>query len=499
MVDLLPPSLRAALPGAERASPSPVPFRLVSNGEHSPQPQSVALAEAAARLAERAGASAKRLGQTTADFLRGPQGFAGAFAAMNEAFGEAFRVGAVELDDPDAAEARADGLRGQFVFDDQVHFLREDADPVLFEPLTGMIGIAADLLDLPRGADTDLERIRFAHFLKEVYLDSDTKVSLLSGAPAENPDGAMLTNDMMIAAREAVNTAVGGRRLLSHCVIAPGHPGWLEEIDRVHADLKPDGWKGYSVGEPFGPAKLRYRLDDEAVMYPAYDRLVRAGVRQLCIHKGILPEGHEDFMPGALPYADVSDVGPAARDWPELNFVIYHAGFKTVPQPTEAELARFEATGHIDWVTQLARVPEEYGVTNVFADIAASFAFTVLTHPRLCAGMIGTLRAGLGDAHVFWGTDSVWYGSPQWQIEAFRRLEMPEDLGERFGWTPLGGPTDAFKASVLGLNAVPFYGLDPKDYARGAELDDLAVIQADYLARGGQRSNLAFGYDARSE
>ena len=39
--------------------------------------------------------------------------------------------------------------------------------------------------------------------------------------------------------------------------------------------------------------------------------------------------------------------------------------------------------------------------------------------------MMGTLIKGLGHDHVFWGTDSVWYGSPQWQIEAFRRLEIP--------------------------------------------------------------------------
>ena len=73
---------------------------------------------------------------------------------------------------------------------------------------------------------------------------------------------------------------------------------------------------------------------------------------------------------------------------------------------------------------------------------------------------------------------------------------MPEDLGERFGWAPLGGPTDPFKAGVLGLNAAPFYGLDPDDYREGAALDDFGAIRADYLARGGQRSNLAFGYDA---
>ena len=42
--------------------------------------------------------------------------------------------------------------------------------------------------------------------------------------------------------------------------------------------------------------------------------------------------------------------------------------------------------------------------------------------------MLGILVKGLGADHVLWGTDSVWYGSPQWQIEAFRRIEIPDDL-----------------------------------------------------------------------
>jgi predicted TIM-barrel fold metal-dependent hydrolase len=29
-----------------------------------------------------------------------------------------------------------------------------------------------------------------------------------------------------------------------------------------------------------------------------------------------------------LQYADVRDVGKAAKDFPELNFIIYHSGFR---------------------------------------------------------------------------------------------------------------------------------------------------------------------------
>jgi hypothetical protein len=67
----------------------------------------------------------------------------------------------------------------------------------------------------------------------------------------------------------------------------------------------------------------------------------------------------------------------------------------------------------------------------LYADIGTSFAISAVSNPRFCAAMMGTLVKGLGHDHVFWGTDSVWYGSPQWQIEAFRRLEIPDDMQKK--------------------------------------------------------------------
>ena len=384
------------------------------------------------------------------------------------------------------------------MFDDQVHFLRDDADPALFGSLTGMIEISADLLGLPLGGGKfTVDHIKFAQFVTDIYLASDTKVALLSGAPSETDDGMMLTNDMMAAARDAVNTVSKGRRLLTHAVMRPGVPGWLDEMDRAHAVLKPDGWKAYTVGEPFDPSERRWRLDDEALMYPAYERMVKAGVTNFAIHKGLLPEDSDGLMPGAEPFARVDDLGRAARDWPQINFIIYHAAYRTIPQPTFAEVARFEATGRIDWVSDLAEIPAKWGVSNIYADTAASFAFTVLTHPRLAAAMIGILARGLGSGHVFWGTDSVWYGSPQWQIEALRRLNTPADLVERFGLPDLGDADGAFKRGMLGLNAAPLYGLDPAAYADPAlETAHLDAVTAAWRARGGAPSNHAYGYAA---
>lgn len=496
MVTLLTENHRRRLMPGEALTRLPVPSTIVSNGEFTPPTPSQSLRRYEALLLERARAAGGARGQAT--WLASPIGMANAFAALNTVFDTHFDVVDGETDDADAAEAARSALQDQFVFDDQVHFLRDDADPELFAPLTGLIELSAELLGLPHAGRFDLDQIKFAHFIKAIFLDSDTKVALLSGAPSEGVP--MLTNDQMAAARAAVNAVVGERRLLTHAVLGPGQDGWLDEVDRVHALLKPDGWKGYTVGEPFSPSHKRYRLDDEALMYPFYERMVKAGVRNLCIHKGLLPADADVVMPGAEPFAKVDDVGRAARDWPQLNFVIYHAGYRTIPQPTLAELERFEAEGRIDWVSDLAAIPEQWGVSNVYADIGASFAFTVLTHPRLAAAMIGMLIKGLGPDKVLWGTDSVWYGSPQWQIEALRRLRMPEDLMERFGYADLGPSDGPMKRAILGENAAPLYGVDPADYRKaGVKAAQLDRIVTTYRANGGLPDNTVHGYAEPSD
>jgi uncharacterized protein len=493
MVMLLTSAARARLLPAERLQPMPLPSRIVSNGEFTPPPQSRALRHYEARLLDRAQSLSRKIGVSADHLLRQPIGMSLAFESLNASFGPHFSLSQGEADDPTAANSVRAALADQFIFDDQVHFLKEEARPEDFLSLTGLIELSAELLNLPSKGNFSLEQIQFSQFLTDIYLTSDTKLALLSGAPSDgNP---LLSNDQLAAARTAVNQLCGSRRLLCHAILTPGHPGWLAEMDRVHEHLKPDGWKGYTVGEPFSPSHHRYRLDDEALIYPAYARMEQAGVRNFAIHKGLLPENAESVMPGAEPFARVDDLAKAACDWPQINFIIYHCAYRTIPQPTQIEVERFEATGRIDWVSDLAEIPARYGVQNVFADIAAAFAFTVLTHPRMAAGMIGILLNGLGADHVLWGTDSVWYGSPQWQIEALRRLKMPTDLQDRFGFPDLGDADGPIKAAILGRNAARLYGVDPLEYkARGVQAGHVEAIAARYKELGGGPANRAYGY-----
>jgi len=144
------------------------------------------------------------------------------------------------------------------------------------------------------------------------------------------------------------------------------------------------------------------------------------------VHKGLFPPSVEKQFPHLVGYSHVGDVGKAAKDWPDLNFIIYHSAYRWVGGATPAEgRAQWERTGRIEWVNDLAEIPQQYGVTNVYGDLGQIFAWTAAAEPRLCAFIMGSLVKGLGADHVVWGTDSLWTGAPQWQIESLRRLEIP--------------------------------------------------------------------------
>ena len=82
----------------------------------------------------------------------------------------------------------------------------------------------------------------------------------------------------------------------------------------------------------------------------------------------------EKQFPRLRPYADVSDVGKAAKDWPQLNFVVYHSAYRQVGGTPADGMAEFDQTGRSSWISDLAEIPEKYGVTNVYGDLGQMFA-----------------------------------------------------------------------------------------------------------------------------
>ena len=475
---------------AEQSAPSPIPTRVVSNGEYNPSPQTEGQRRVERELAALADRFAGRLGMDRRRFLKTSGGMAAAFLAMNRVYGALFDVGVAEAAEPDVAAARAAALQAQPIIDVQLHFVRED---YTWDGILELGNWAKQWNPVLAREGVTLQRYKFENFLKEVYLDSDTSVGLVSAAPSDDPTHSIVGNADLARARAIVNEIAGSRRMLAHGVIAPGQPGWLDEMDRCLAVARPDSWKGYTVGDPLAPSKFPWRMDDEKLVYPGYEKMVKSGVRTLCVHKGLMPADYETSFEH-WRHAMVDDVGKAAKDWPQLTFVIYHAGLKPFLTPPDESLAQFEKTGRMDWVTDLAEIPAKYGVTNVYGELGTSFASSAITHPRHAAALLGTLVRGLGADHVLWGTDSVWYGSPQWQIEAFRRIEIPADMQKQHGFAPLGAADGPTKRAILADNAAKLYGLDLAALAKSARSDRLAELRREYAASGGERSNLAYGF-----
>src|SRR2546422_11147699 len=94
---------------------SPVPTRMVSNGEYMPAPQTDQQKQVEARLGELADTASKKLGVDRRKFLASTGGMAAAFLAMNEVFGHFFHVDPTERFEP-GAYAQSGAPAGRFGF-----------------------------------------------------------------------------------------------------------------------------------------------------------------------------------------------------------------------------------------------------------------------------------------------------------------------------------------------------------------------------------------------
>ena len=109
---------------------------------------------------------------------------------------------------------------------------------------------------------------------------------------------------------------------------------------------------------------------------------------------------------------------------------------------------------------------------NVWCELGTTWR-EVLSTPTEAAHVLGKLLTRVGEDRVLWGTDSIWYGSPQPQIMAFRAFEITPEYQDRFGYPAL---TPELKRKVFGLNAQQLLGLDPAaDYC--APGDPLAAAK----------------------
>jgi uncharacterized protein len=453
---------------AEIEAPMPLPTQIVSNEEFIPPPQSPQQKEVEARALEMAEREAKRQNLSRRQFLRTGSGMAAALMAMNLVFGDCYEVEAAEIADQDAFKEK--WPKDQFVFDVQTHHV--DVKPEWYETADGRAVTNFFRVLRPQAKDMKgvVELLNLDHYVKEVFFDSDTVMAIISGVPTATWEKNPLPPDRMVATRKHVNDLSQSRRVLSHGLLRPnlGRPE-LEEMERQVETLKIDAWKMYTGAEI---GKNAWWLDDEKVAYPFWEKTLKLGVRNVCVHKG-LPLGlfnEEHCKP--------RDLLKAAKDWPQLNFIIYHSGFRGF-RPLRAREARPSDPQQIPWISDIIKVckanPE---VRNIYFELGSTFDQTSAYAPEVCMHMLGQmLQVPDGENRILWGTDSIWGGSPQSQIVRLRRLRIKEELIETYKYPQL---TNEVKAKIFGLNAARVFGVDVKAARKAITTDKITAMKEEY-------------------
>ena len=212
----------------------PFPFSDVSNGEWCPRPPNEKQRAAAALLVEEADKRAKRLGMSRRAFLRTAAGTATAYMVLNTVHGldqtgaaAPLPVTPEQCDDPAAARTIFDA--DYFVMDVQLHH-------VDVERFGNILGLA--MLRFLEGNLSQEERIAHLsqlNMIKEVFVDSETAVGVISGVP----NGFPMPVDTMAATRDLVNNLAGSRRALSQAMCDPRTPpGSQTAIDSLEHQVR---------------------------------------------------------------------------------------------------------------------------------------------------------------------------------------------------------------------------------------------------------------------
>ncbi len=465
-----------------------------SNGEFLPRPPTARDRLIAATTLARVAEAADRLSMDRRRLLQSAGGMAALLGAINLAAcsgggdraspassnttstpGGSFDVPTTVEDLPACATALAGA---EFIFDVHTHHVVPGGPwqtnaPRITQMIRGLV--PDDCME----ADP-YECLNRASYVHDLFLASDTTVALLSDVPNSGPDDAPMpfaeaSKTQDFAASLTVN---GAPRVLIHNVIAPNFGPLQARLDDMAAQVATGRVAAFKVYTAWGPGRQGFALDDPAIGLPVIEQARDLGVNVFCGHKGL-----------PLLEFDRSKNGPAdmvrvAAMYPDMDFVVYHSAFEVQTTEGPYDPAR-AATG----VNSLVKALDDNGIapnSNVWAELGTTWR-EVFRAPTEAAHVLGKLLTRVGEDRVLWGTDGIWYGSPQPQIMAFRAFQISPELQERYGYPAL---TDEIKAKVFGLNAARLFGLDPAEQRCGVDASALeaarqtGAVPASWTPRG---------------
>lgn len=437
----------------------PIKFGPCSNAEYDPDPLTPVMQETIRRARTECERNARLTGMSRREFLFSLCGAATTLLVLNSCTREELgrEPGGRYSVSPEATvdeEAAREVLAGdEFVFDIQGHLLEYDLNPSTVNTWGNNFWSLFPQQNC--GAEDPRDCFSIEQFLDLMFIRSDTSMVVISALPIA-PEGSPLSIEAMEETRRVVTALCRDDRVMMHGQALPnvGEPKSTLAGMEALADAHPiSAWKVFThYPDLLDESGNAWRLDDADPSLPQVgeafiQKAIEVGVPTICTHKG---------FSGGSAYATPADVGGAARKHPDANFVVYHSGFDR-----QVEGPYTEATRDIG-INRLISTMRDNGVgrnENVYAELGSTWWY-VMRSPEQAAHVIGKLLKYVGEDNVLWGTDCLFYGSPQDQIQALRSLEISTEFQERYGYPKL---TRELKGKILGRNGARLYGVEPLD------------------------------------
>jgi len=481
----------------------PVDVLPVSNGEFLPEdptPDQIRIMQLADQETERL----RRLhNMSRRDFVRTAAAFAAGLWAINQVTGtqwgsyKAFAhntltSAACDLEYPNA---QLNNAPGEFIFDVQSHHVDPNGtwrvtNPAIEAffaavwPQAGGIASSGDPYwpsDTPfrGGREADpIENLGRYHYLKELFLDSSTNFTVLSAVPAEPSNQPLPVREAALTLDTIKELAAGTQRSIMHAFVMPNRgslgtatsrfaqPLFMqEEFDLMRDNVEKHGkriggWKVYTAWGDL-PYTSGWFLDDP-VGDAFLDNVRKVGneygiPKLIAVHKGFALPGFDQRA------ASPRDIGPAARKHPEVTFLVYHSGYDGEDQhPYPGDDKVNSADRGVDTLVKSLRengLDAENHVKpglahgnspNVYAETGSVWR-SVMGNTRDASHYLGKMIKYVGPLRICWGTDSLWYGSPQSEIVALRSFDFSEKAKELYN-LPHGLDGDAWDPRINALS-----------------------------------------------
>lgn len=180
-----------------------------------------------------------------------------------------------------------------------------------------------------------------------------------------------------------------------------------------------------------------WRMDDRALAYPMFERMLELGVDLVQVHKGD-PQGLE-----SLDDLHPRDVHQAALDFPEMNFIIHHLAFP------------FEDAA----IDIAARLPNVYLAMSTWINL-------VDIAPVETAMRFGKTLTWCRPEKVLWGSETPIWPRAQHLLDLSWEFQIPEDLRRGWGFPEI---TDADRKLMFGGNMLRLLGMPDAPPAASAQ------------------------------